>query len=93
MFTFDVAAVWRPLVAVTVYVAAPPVMLQPAQVATPSVGTTGLVVQASVAPIGIANVMGVTLVVTVLPAASSTVTWGWVGHTTVLVTLATGATV
>ena len=64
------------MVAVTTYVAAGPVMLQPAQVATPRVGVTGLVVQASVAPAGIDKVIGVTFVVTVLPAASFTVTWG-----------------
>ena len=66
-----------PLLAWSVYVAAGPVTLQPAKVATPVRVPTVLVVQLTVAaPPLTDNVMAVG-VVTVLPPASATVTSGW----------------
>ena len=55
--------------------------MHPANVATPDVAASGLVVQVSVPPPGlvpIASVMLALLVVTVLPPASWTLTTGWV---------------
>src|SRR3954454_1546870 len=61
-------------------------MLQPANVATPATAVTVLVVQASVAPAGavIANSTSLVSLLTVLPAASWTVTTGCVPKPTVL---------
>ena len=55
-------------------------ILQPAKVATPLLGVSGLVVQASVPPglVPMARVIDAAELVTVLPEASSTVTTGWV---------------
>ena len=58
-------------------------ILQPANVATPATAVTGLVVQVSVPDPGFVPIARVTLevsLVTVLPAASCTVTTGWVDH-------------
>ena len=54
-------------------------MLQPENTATPATAAFGLLVQVSVAPAGvvIARVIALAAPVTVLPAASWTVTNGW----------------
>ena len=72
--TADVKA---PSVAVNVYVPATSI-LHPANVATPATAVFGLAVQVNVAPAGVVsvNVTGLVLPVTVLPAASCTVTTG-----------------
>src|SRR3954469_21085299 len=61
-------------------------MLQPANVATPATAATGLGGHTSVAPAGVVieSVTALALVVTVLPAASWTVTTGCVPNATVL---------
>src|SRR3954451_13961878 len=57
-------------------------MLQPAKGATPATAATVFVLHASVAPAGvvIASVTPLVSVVTVFPAASWTVTTGWVAN-------------
>src|SRR5438445_263713 len=76
-----VARVRVPLVAFTVYPLPVAARWQPANVATPETGVTGLVVQVSVVPVGLVPMASVTFVeyvVTVLPPASWTVTLGWI---------------
>src|SRR3954452_8397122 len=61
-------------------------MLQPANVASPPVAVTGLAVHTMVAPAGvvIANVTELVSLVTLLPAASRTLTAGCTAKATVL---------
>src|SRR5205809_239416 len=57
-------------------------MLHPVHVATPLTGVLNRpgAAHVSVAPVRFNRTIGVALLVTVLPAASSTVTIGWVPH-------------
>jgi len=66
--------------------------LHPANDATPETDASGLVVQASVAPLGVVNAKVTELVfpVTVFPPASWTVTTGWVANAVWLALLALG---
>jgi molybdopterin/thiamine biosynthesis adenylyltransferase len=70
-----VAEVSPLLVAVSVYPVPDLLMLQPANVATPEEAANGFVVQVSVPLLGV-SVIKAELLVTVLPAPSSTVTFG-----------------